>query len=245
MGKNPVPQGRGIMDTATPALTPVPHNLDQLADYVSRHWPEQLAVVKGAPMPFAVSVAVCALLALVIQWLYFRGTLNTLRERIKLRDEQLAQAPAPEPPKSSPSPASVPAPTTGARDFAKFLAVDELWFARQPKANIKSKLVLNLTNSGNRPIHFLENISWTSQKGDVGLQSDVGFGYWVYPKGSSTWVDSTDPIVQPNERLHVWAGLDEDRPEADLNNRKRAKRLGILRIPVEIDGEKGLVEYRL
>lgn len=134
----------------------------------------------------------------------------------------------------------------GVRDFAEFLTIDGPWFAHHPKANFKSKLVLDLTNSGNQSIHFLENISWTSEQGDVGLQSDVRFGYWVYPKGKTVWVDSiVDPLIQPNERLHIWVGLDQARPGSDLNNRKRAKRLGILRIPVEIDGEKGLVEYRL
>jgi len=247
---NSVPKAGEIMRITTPTATstsiPIPLTSQQLADYVSQHWPEQVAAVLAAPMPFAVSVAVCVLLALVIQWLYFRGTLSTLRERIEFKDEQLARAPAPEPPKSSPNPASVPAPTGGIRDFAELLAVDGPSFVRHPKADFKSKLVLDLTNSGNKPIHFLKNISWTSQEGDVGLQSDVRFGYWVYPKGKSVWVDNiNDPTIEPNERLHIWVGLDQICSDTNLNNRKRSKRLGTVRIPVEIDGEKGLVEYRL
>jgi hypothetical protein len=90
------------------------------------------------------------------------------------------------------------------RDFSESLLVDGPSFARHPKADFKSKLVLDLTNSGNKPVHFLEDISWTSQKGDVGLQSDVRSGYWLYPKGKSTWVDRfVDPTVEPNEKLHI------------------------------------------
>jgi hypothetical protein len=123
--------------------------------------------------------------------------------------------------------------------------LEQVWFARHSDAKYKSKVVVDLTNLAPIPIHFSE-ISWLSQRGDVGVQTDFRSGYWVYPKGSSTWVDNIpDPIIEPGERFHIWVGLDQACSDGDLQNRKRAKRLGTLRVPMELDHQLTSVEYRL
>jgi hypothetical protein len=126
------------------------------------------------------------------------------------------------------------------------IILQEPWFVRdQKEATVyKSKLVVSLTNSGNKPIRF-QLPSWISNKGDVGLQTPFCCGYWIYPEGQTEWVDATDPMIEPTERFHIWIGLDQACPDKELKNRSLGKRLGTLRIPMEVEGEKRTVEYRL
>jgi hypothetical protein len=131
-------------------------------------------------------------------------------------------------------------------ELKRIITMVEPGFARHADATYKSKLVVNLTNSGNKPIHCLQQVSWLCQRGDVGLQTNIGFGYWVYPKGSANWVDNiADPVIGPDERFHIWVGLDQNCSDTDLNNRRRAGRLGTLRMPIEIEGKQGTFELRL
>jgi hypothetical protein len=124
--------------------------------------------------------------------------------------------------------------------------LEKVWFAHNEGARYPLKLVVDLTNASLKPIHCLEGITWLAQRGDVGIQTNFGFGYWPYPKGSTHWVDNIpEPVIEPDERFHIWIGLERTCPDDDLNNRARAKRLGTLRLPIEIDGSEMTLEYRI
>jgi hypothetical protein len=126
------------------------------------------------------------------------------------------------------------------------ITAQEPWFVRDPAetTTYKSKLVVTLTVSGETAVRF-KLPCWIDCKGDVGLQTPFGCGYWIYPKGQTTWVDAAEPTVEPTNRFHVWIGLDQACSDSELKTRSMAKRLGTLRVPIEIEGKSETLEYRL
>jgi hypothetical protein len=76
----------------TPSLEQLPFTPAQAADYLSKHWREQMAVIRAAPLPFLASVGIIAGLTAFLVWLHLQGRLATMEERLKLKDDQLDDA---------------------------------------------------------------------------------------------------------------------------------------------------------
>jgi hypothetical protein len=145
----------------------------------------------------------------------------------------------------SKTPSSIPTGPSIGGPAQYGIILEEPKFLADAKAFYRSKLVLSLTNSADRPIHFFLP-SWTCQVGDIGTQNPFKCGYWTYPPGKTRWIDTdNEPLIRPNERFHIWIGLDATCTADDLERHRIAKRLGTLHVPIEIEGEHGQVTYRL
>jgi len=234
----------------------------RILDWLANHPAEELEVISSAPIAFIIAVLIGGtLIYFFLRWwfqheVFTRDGIIAARdaiiavheERHKLKDEQIAAALA--------KAAGVPSVDLRADIEALKAALippeplvvleGTRLDPRVPESNkgitYKAKVIAIFTNRSDRTIYLMPP-SWISSAGDIGIQSPFGYRYRLNIEGREEEFKET--LIEPNGEFSIWVGLDKSFPHDELEKRRAKSQLGLLRIPVKVDGREVSLAYRL
>jgi hypothetical protein len=121
-------------------------------------------------------------------------------------------------------------------------------FERSTSSSIvyKSKARLVFSNDTGRDVDVLRT-EWETEQGDVQVQPPLRYTFQL--EGSGGWVadqwqgEQTSIRVGAGKPFRTWLGLDPALTTDELRRRHKVDRLGIVVLPLLIDGKR--VDYRI
>jgi hypothetical protein len=234
----------------------------RVLDWLANHPTQELEVVSSAPIAFIIAVLlVCMLIFCFLRWwfqheIFTRDGIISLRdaaittheERHKLKDEQIAMALA----KAASAP-SVDVRADLETLKAALIPPEPLVILegtkldpRVPESNkgiiYKAKVIASFINRSDRAIYVMSP-SWISSADDIGTQSPFQYRYRLNVDGQEK--EFTETRIEPNAKFNIWVGLDKTFPHDELEKRRAKSQLGVLRIPLKVDGKEASLVYRL
>jgi hypothetical protein len=122
----------------------------------------------------------------------------------------------------------------------------DIWLERADAHNFKRKLRIVLTNDSGKNIVF-HPPAWSSEEGDVPTRplphisfEIEGTGGWEADRNDSWQKEVNVPtLVTPGRAIRTWVGLAElpETTEVAIRRRTLSKRLGVLHVSFEKDGQ--------